>query len=121
MINDSLEDIWVTADATEALPVFRNLGKGLQMDITYPSGVGRQTMAATGWSNGIYDFNNDGHKDLFAACSAIDDNTEAFASRKARQPNRVLANLGNLHFFDVSAASRKDFQQLVLNRRHALS
>ena len=114
--NDGREDLWVTANATETFPLFRNLGKGLLMDITYPSGIGRQTMAATGWSNGIYDFNNDGHKDLFAACSAIDDNTEAFASRKARQPNRVLANLGNLRFLDVSAAAGKDFQQLGLHR-----
>ncbi len=114
--NDGREDLWVTANATETFPLFRNLGKGLLMDITYPSGIGRQTMAATGWSNGIYDFNNDGHKDLFAACSAIDDNTEAFASRKARQPNRVLTNLGNLRFLDVSASAGKDFQQLGLHR-----
>jgi hypothetical protein len=114
--NDGREDIWVVANATETFPLFRNLGKGLLMDITYPSGIGRQTMAATGWSNGIYDFNNDGQKDLFAACSAIDDNTEAFASRKAHQPNMVLANLGNLHFLDVSAAAGKDFQQLGAHR-----
>jgi hypothetical protein len=114
--NDGREDIWVAANATETFPLFRNLGKGLLMDVTYPSGIGRQTMAATGWSNGIYDFNNDGHKDLFAACSAIDDNTEIFASRKARQANKVLANLGNLRFLDVSAAAGKDFQQLGAHR-----
>jgi hypothetical protein len=114
--NDGREDIWVVANATETFPLFRNLGKGLLMDVTYPSGIGRQTMAATGWSNGIYDFNNDGQKDLFAACSAIDDNTEAFSSRKARQPNKVLANLGNLRFLDVSAAAGKDFQQLGAHR-----
>jgi hypothetical protein len=80
--NDGRADIWVVANDTETFPLFRNLGKGLLMDITYPSGIGRQTMAATGWSNGIYDFNNDGHKDLFVACSAIDDNTETFAVAK---------------------------------------
>jgi enediyne biosynthesis protein E4 len=109
--NDGREDLWVAANATETFPLFRSLGKGLMMDVTYPSGIGRQIMAATGWSNGIFDFNNDGHKDLFAACSAIDDNTEMFSNRKSRQPNRVLANLGNLHFLDVSAAAGKDFQQ----------
>ena len=83
--NDGREDVWVTANANETFPLFRNLGKGLLMDITYPSGIGRQMMAATGWSNGIFDFNNDGWKDLFAACSAIDDNTEKFSDRKSRQ------------------------------------
>jgi hypothetical protein len=114
--NDGREDIWVTANATETFPLFRNLGKNLLMDVTYPSGIGRQTMAATGWSNGIFDFNNDGHKDLFAACSAIDDNTEKFSNRKAQQANKLLANLGGLRFLDVSAAAGKDFQQLGAHR-----
>jgi hypothetical protein len=103
--NDGREDVWTTANANETFPLFRNLGKGLLMDVTYPSGIGRQTMQATGWSNGIFDFNNDGWKDLFAACGAIDDNTEQFSDRKSQQPNRVLANLGNLHFVEASAGA----------------
>jgi hypothetical protein len=114
--NDGREDIWVAANANETFPLFRNLGKGLFMDTTYPSGIGRQTMPATGWSNGIFDFNNDGYKDLFVACSAIDDNTEEFADRQSRQANHVLANLGNLHFVDVSPGAGKDFQQLGAHR-----
>ena len=109
--NDGREDIWVAANANETFPLFRNFGKGLFTDITYPSEIGRQVMSASGWSNGIFDFNNDGHKDLFAACGAIDDNTEQFSDRKARQPNRVLANRGNLHFLDVSPAAGISFQQ----------
>jgi hypothetical protein len=73
-------------------------------------------MASTGWSNGIFDFNNDGHKDLFAACSAIDDNTEQFSDRKSRQPNRVMANLGNLRFVDLTESAGKDFQQIGAHR-----
>ena len=114
--NDGREDVWVTANATETFPLFRNSGSGLLMDITYPSGIGREVMAATGWSNGIYDFNNDGKKDLFAACGAIDNNTEEFSDRKSRQANRVLANLGGLRFMDVSAAAGASFQQTGLHR-----
>ncbi len=114
--NDGREDLWVSANANETFPLFRNLGKGLMLDITYPSGIGRQTMTATGWSNGIFDFNNDGQKDLFVACGAIDDNTELFSTRKSKQANKVLANLGNLHFQDVSAAAGKDFQQVGAHR-----
>ncbi len=109
--DDGREDLWVTANAGESFPLFRNLGKGLMMDVTYPSGIGRHVMLSTGWSNGIFDFNNDGRKDLFAACSAIDDNTEQFSDRKSKQPNRVLANLGNMTFEDVSASAGSAFQE----------
>jgi hypothetical protein len=114
--NDGREDIWLTANANETFPLFRNAGNALMSDVTYPSGIGRQVMPATGWSNGIFDFNNDGRKDLFAACGAIDDNTEEFSDRKARQSNRVLANLGGLHFADVSAAAGASFQETGLHR-----
>ena len=101
--NDGREDIWVTANANETFPLFLNLGRGLFRDETYPSGIGRASMFLTGWSNGIFDFNNDGLKDLFGACGAIDSNTERFSHRAAKQASRVFANQGDGKFLDVSA------------------
>jgi hypothetical protein len=100
--NDGHEDIFVVANNNETFPLFRGLGKGTFSDVTYPSQVGRQTLAFTGWSNGVFDFDNDGFKDLLSACGSIDDNVEAFSHRKSRHPNLVLANLGNGRFLDVS-------------------
>ena len=114
--NDGREDLFVAAMDSETFPLFRNLGKGLFADATFPSGLARQTLSTTGWSNGIFDFNNDGLKDLFVACSSIDDNTEKFSARKSREPNRVLANLGALRFADVSASAGADFQQAGAHR-----
>jgi hypothetical protein len=102
--NDGREDLWVTANANETFPLLMNLGRGLFRDETYASGIGSASMAITGWSNGIFDFNNDGHKDLFGACGSIDDNTEQFSHRKAKQANRVFANLGNSRFAEVHGA-----------------
>ena len=65
--NDGLPDLFLTALTHEGYPVYRNLGKGLFTDFTYPSRVGAASMTTTGWGNGIYDFDNDGRKDLFAA------------------------------------------------------
>ena len=103
--NDGREDIWVTANSNETFPLFLNLGRGIFRDETYPSGIGNASMSMTGWSNGIFDFNNDGYKDLFAACGAIDDNTAEFSHRTAKQSNQVLANLGNGKFVALSSGA----------------
>jgi enediyne biosynthesis protein E4 len=114
--NDGREDIFVTANNYETFPIFRSLGKALFSDITYPSGVGRESMASTGWSNGVFDFDNDGDKDLFGAAGAIDDNVEEFSHRKSRQPNVVLANVGNGRFVNASLTAGHDFQAASRHR-----
>jgi hypothetical protein len=90
--NDGREDLFITALANETFPLYRNLGRGLFADVTYPSRVGAETMPLSGWSNGIYDFDNDGWKDLFAANGDVQDNTELFSSRKSKQSNLLLLN-----------------------------
>jgi hypothetical protein len=114
--NDSREDIFVTANNNETFPLFRGLGNGIFSDVTYPSEVGRQSLARTGWSNGAFDFDNDGYKDLFAACGSIDDNVESFSNRKSKHPNLVLANLGNGRFRDASPLAGADFQVAARHR-----
>ncbi len=114
--NDGREDLWITAITNETFPLFRSLRNGLFADITYSAAVGRQTLSRTGWSNGIYDFNNDGYKDLLAACGSIDDNVEEFSHRTSRQANLVLANLDGRTFTDVSARAGRDFQQAGWHR-----
>ncbi len=84
--NDGRPDLFLTAIAHETYPLYRNLGKGLFADFTYRSRVGAATMATTGWSCGVYDFDNDGRKDLFAANGDLNENAEG-----ARQHSIVLA------------------------------
>ncbi|MSV30338.1 MAG: CRTAC1 family protein [Bryobacterales bacterium] len=114
--NDGREDLFITANNNETFPLFRNTGKGLFADITYPSGVGRQTLPYTGWSNGVYDLNNDGRKDLFAARGAIDDNVEEFSHRRSAQSNAVLARLEDGRFADVTGSAGSGFLQPGLHR-----
>jgi len=104
--NDGREDIFITANHNETFPLFRNLGRGLFADITCPSRVGRHTMAYTGWGNGIFDFDNNGRKDLFAARGSIDANLEEFSHRKAKQTVQVLVNRGDGRFDDLPLTTR---------------
>ena len=102
--NDGRPDIFETALLNETMPLFRNLGPAGFEEITFTSGVAHASLAKTGWSNGIYDFNNDGRKDLFAACGHVMD---AKGSLRATVPqtNIVFANLGNQKFADVTAGA----------------
>jgi enediyne biosynthesis protein E4 len=100
--NDGLPDLWITALANETFPFYRNLGKGLFSDATYPTRIGAATMQSAGWSNGVVDLDNDGRKDLLAACGDAQDNTEVFSSLKSRQQNLVLQNEG-AHAFTACA------------------
>jgi hypothetical protein len=84
--NDGREDVFITALANETFPLYRNEGKGAFADVTYRSHIGAASLAQSGWSTGIYDFDNDGWKDIFAACGDVNDNTELFSSRKSRAP-----------------------------------
>jgi hypothetical protein len=99
--NDGRPDLFVTALANETYPFYRNIGGGLFEDATYPSRLGRATIALSGWSAGAFDFDNDGLKDLFAANGDVNDNTELYSSRKSRQPSTVFVNLGDRTFSDA--------------------
>jgi len=96
--NDGLEDLFVTALSNETFPLFRNMGDGHFADMTYQSGVGSASVAWTGWSTGMFDFNNDGRKDIFTTGGHVMDNAELSSSRSSRQRNRVFTNLGSGKF-----------------------
>jgi hypothetical protein len=90
--NDGWEDLVVTALSNQTFPVFRNLGHGLFSDVTYQSHAGIISMPLSGWSMGIFDFDNDGWKDVFVAAGDVQDNTEMLSSGKSRQQNLLMLN-----------------------------
>lgn len=100
--NDGLPDLTVTALAGETFPLFHNLGKGMFQDATHESHIGPLSVGHSGWSNGLFDFNNDGWKDLFTANSDVNDLIDLFQSTHYKQLNSLFANLGNGTFQDVS-------------------
>lgn len=100
--NDGLPDIAVTALTGDTFPLFRNLGHGSFQDATYSSQIGPQSIRWSGWGNGLFDWNNDGYKDLFTADSHVNDKIDLFEATPYKQANRIFANLGNGKFQDVS-------------------
>ena len=108
--NDGKPDLWVTALDWETFPLFRNLGDGFFEDATYATGVARETIKRSAWSLGMFDFNNDGWKDLFTANAHANHRIELWESTDYRQTNTVLVNQKNGKFVDVSAEAGPDFQ-----------
>jgi enediyne biosynthesis protein E4 len=108
--DDGLPDLIVSALEGETYPLFRNLGKGFFSDVTWQSGLGAETVKHSGWSLGLFDFNNDGFKDLFTVNAHVNDNIELYNNQTYRQQNSIFANLGNGMFQDVSRLAGEDFQ-----------
>ncbi|MDA2929287.1 CRTAC1 family protein [Acidobacteria bacterium AH-259-O06] len=113
---DGRPDIFMTALSNETFPLFRNLGNGMFRDERYPSGLGTQSLAWSGWSTGMVDFDNDGWLDLFVAGGHVQTNEELYSSRDSRQPNRLFRNRGDGSFEDISEQCGADFQQTGLHR-----
>jgi len=93
--NDGLEDLFVTALSNEMFPLFRNQGNGAFVDISGPARIASASLPWSGWGLGVFDFNNDGWKDIFTANGHPVDNIDMISSRKARQPDTVLINQGD--------------------------
>lgn len=114
--NDGLPDIWHTAVEREEFPLFINHNRGDFVDLTVASGLAR-TADMSGWGNGIFDFDNDGWKDLFVARSNVMDNiNELNSARRYPEPNTIFRNLGRGKFQDVSATAGPDFLQEAAHR-----
>ncbi len=108
--NDGLPDVAVTALIAETFPLFRNVGDGFFEDVTVPSGLALHSNRHSGWGNGLYDFDNDGWKDLFTANSHVNDIIREFEpTTPYREPNSVYGNLADGSFEEVAAAAGEAF------------
>ncbi len=108
--NDGKPDLWVTALDWETFPLYHNLGDGFFEDATYATGVAQETIRRSAWSLGMFDFNNDGWKDLFTANAHANHRIELWESTDYRQTNTLLVNQKNGKFTDGSAQAGPDFQ-----------
>jgi hypothetical protein len=63
--NDGYPDIALAALANQTFPLFHNQAGKEFFEITAPSGLRETTLSRSGFGLGIYDFDNDGWKDIF--------------------------------------------------------
>jgi hypothetical protein len=108
--NDGKPDIFETAMHGDTFPLYINLGGGFFEDATLSSKLHSVTMPLTSWGTGIFDFDNDGWKDIFMSNSAILDNAEEIEQLPYKQANTVLRNNHDGTFTDISASAGAAFK-----------
>jgi hypothetical protein len=114
--DDGRPDLIVTALGGETFPLYLNSGHGLFESSSYPSGLGFQTLRMSGWGIGAYDFDNDGHKDLFTANSHVSENADFYGRDHYRQPNALFRNLRNGRFENVTPQAGSALQSAAAHR-----
>jgi hypothetical protein len=114
--NDGKPEIFHTAMFGDSFPLYRNMGSGQFEDVTSAAGLTWLTTRLTAWGTGAFDFDNDGNKDLFAACAGILDNAMEVEHKPFPLPNRLFRNRGRLSFDDVSAKAGAGFSVPAAHR-----
>jgi hypothetical protein len=90
--NDGYPDIVTVALNNQTFPIFRNdHGKGFE-EITEPSGVRTLSLPMSGYSPGLFDFDNDGWKDLFVSRGHVEAQPKPVI--EIEQHNAVFRNPG---------------------------
>jgi len=114
--NDGRPDLVISGLINDSFPLFRNLGQGRGFeDAGQRTGLRMATRQFTGWSLGMYDFDNDGWKDLFFSLSHLPD-LGRYLGRDSALPNHVFRNREGKVFEDVSPNAGSAFQAPAMHR-----
>ena len=106
--NDGKPDIFHTAMFADTFPLYKNLGDDFE-EVTRSAGITIPSSSLTAWGTGIFDFDNDGFKDLFASCAAILDNSMEIQHRPFHLPHALFRNNGNFTFTNVAPQAGPSF------------
>jgi enediyne biosynthesis protein E4 len=118
--NDGWPDIVVTDLANQRYALYQNNGDGSFTYASSTSGLGRMTVAHSGWGVRFFDFDNDGWKDLLIAQGHDLDTIEMnFPNLRYREPMLLARNTGK-SFVDVSDDSGAVFKQPWVSRGLAI-
>src|SRR4029079_1272342 len=100
----------------DTYPLFRNTGKAPAFeDFTTQARLGFVTRRLTGWGVWLYDFDNDGFKDVFTANSHFP-GLDPYLGSLSALPNSVFHHSGSGWLEDDSKSAGNAFQSPGLNR-----
>ena len=90
--NDGYPDIAFVALKNQTFPMFLNTGKGNFREVTTETGMRDASRQMSGFGAALYDFDNDGWKDLFVSGGHVQ--SISLPGQPIDQPNAVFRNPG---------------------------
>ena len=96
--NDGWLDLFVTNFQWETNTLYRNNGDGTFVDQTYDANLGKDSIPYLSWGTRIFDFDNDGDRDIFVASGHLESDVEKYENTTFRQLNKLFVNDGHNHF-----------------------
>jgi hypothetical protein len=90
--NDGYPDIAFVALNHQTFPLFKNTGKGDFVEVTTPTGMRDLSYKMSGYGPGLYDFDNDGWKDLFVSKGHVE--SRPLPATELEEYNTVFRNPG---------------------------
>lgn len=113
---DLRPDIITTNFWLETNELYQNLGNGFFADVTMSSGIGPPSLPLLGWGCSLFDYDNDGWRDLFIHNGHTLDNAEEVGQGETLQPDLLFWNDGRGKLIDVSQRSGAWFSTRHLGR-----
>ena len=102
--NDGRPDLTVSNYQTETNTVYRNHDGTFFTDNTITSGIAEVTHGYLGWGIRFFDYDNDGHQDIFVANGHLMDNITALEKHvRYPQQNLLFRNRGDGTFVNVTS------------------
>lgn len=105
--HDGQMDLFITTFAGDNYILFHNDGDGIFSDVSYASGLGGPTVPNLGWGTFFFDYDNDGHLDLFCANGHVYPEVDGVIRESYRQPLQLFRNVGNGKFREITAEAMK--------------
>jgi hypothetical protein len=118
--NDGWPDIVVTDLANQRYALYQNAGDGSFTYATSTAGLGQMTVSHSGWGVRLFDYDNDGWKDLLIAQGHdLDTIEKTYPNLRYREPMLLARNTGG-RFTDISAQAGSVFRQPWIARGMAV-
>jgi len=118
--NDGLPDIVVTNLANQRYALYQNAGDGSFTYATSSTGLGQMTVSHSGWGVRLFDYDNDGWKDLLIAQGHdLDTIEKTYPNLRYREPMLLARNTGG-RFTDISEQAGSVFRQPWIARGMAV-